>query len=173
MLANMKSCHTRMPSSSHRSWKASALVHHGAADPQHVHPRVSQAFERGSGSRRHLASRRARSSGVQHTPRQNTSTPLIVRPNPSPSVPRSTVERAEARRARGRWSTASPPDSIDSRTGYNGRLPVRVWPPALHVADSEMALQHRLPGWQTRQSQLADASAHVASTPGPPRCGRG
>ena len=160
MLANMKSCHTRMPSSSHRSWKASALVDHRAADAHHVHARHASAVRERCGNRRHRPSRLARSSGVQHTPRQKTSTPLIVRPNPSPSVPRSTSSVRNPTRPRSyvdRFATRF--DGYPNR--IQRRLPVGVRPPALDIGDSDMSLQHRLPGWQTLQSELAAASVHV------------
>ena len=41
MLANMKSCQTRMPSSSHSSIEAIAFVDHRAADAQHVHAGIA------------------------------------------------------------------------------------------------------------------------------------
>ena len=71
----MKSCQTRIPSSSHSSWNAVALIAADARHPQHVHARRRDhrseplaALAAPAGS--------AGSSGVHTAPRANTGTPL-------------------------------------------------------------------------------------------------
>ena len=147
MLANMKSCHTRMPSSSHRSWKVVGLVDHRARR------RAACSCPRPSAARARRGSRRGRRRGgrgrAESSRRRGRTrgTPLTTRPNPSPSASRSTSSVRKPTRPRSMVDRFAV--DVDRQPDRIQRLrAMRVRPPPLDVrhADgrvkSDRARQH-------------------------------
>ena len=81
----MKSCHTRMPSSSHRSWNAAVSYAPVPGRRSMFMPALRTRLSSVRSSSSEGASPTG-SIGVQTAPRANTRTPLMCRSSPSRSM---------------------------------------------------------------------------------------
>ncbi len=121
----MKSCQTRIPSSSQRSWNAVALVGGRCRGSRSMFMPARRATARARARARRAERRRApRSSGVQTAPRANTGTPLTRSCEPvALELLAADPQRRGSRPARASTAMLAPSTPISSVTSCSAGSP--------------------------------------------------
>ena len=129
----MKSCQTSIPSSSQRSWNASALVGTGAGHPQHVHAGVARPSRSAARSSAADGPSPTGSIGVQTRAAGEDAHAVDVQVEPvGVDIVRGVGPAASVRNPTRPASTAIAPSRVDEQANVvQRRLAVRVRPPAL------------------------------------------